>query len=182
MSNNRNIDDAVDKDSSNTLGDFVQEPSSISRIETSSLASSLERQRQRRLFIGNLSPRMTSALVEKLFQPYGSVEHVFLPNRMESCCSHSRKSLTNKRKFSGGGFYALVTMVTADEANAAIAGLHGRTLLSQRLVVQPAKYERTCKTNLSDDMMPPKAVKTISLREVHAKIQGLKEAIQEDWK
>lgn len=90
---------------------------------TSSLPTS------RRLFIGNLHPRVSKAHLEKLLQPYWSTS------------SSSSKIMDIRLCFHPNGQprgFAFCEFPTPHDAQAAIQALHGRTLLSRRLIVQEA--------------------------------------------
>ena len=77
-----------------------------------------------KLFVGNLSFDTTENDLQDAFAAYGSVtETNLMMDRM-----------TNRPR--GFGF---VTMSTADEAEAAIAGLHGRDMGGRALTVNVAK-------------------------------------------
>jgi RNA recognition motif-containing protein len=77
-----------------------------------------------KLFVGNLSFQTTENDLQDAFAAYGTVtETNLMMDRM-----------TNRPR----GF-AFVTMTTPEEAQAAIAGLHGRDLAGRALTVNVAK-------------------------------------------
>jgi RNA recognition motif-containing protein len=86
----------------------------------------------RRIFIGNLHPRVSKAHLEKLLQPYWS----------SSSSSSSTTTIMDIRLcFHPNGQprgFAFCEFPTSHDAQAAIHALHGRTLLSRTLIVQEA--------------------------------------------
>jgi cold-inducible RNA-binding protein len=77
-----------------------------------------------RIFVGNLAYTTTDAELRQVFEPYGEVQHVMI--LVERQTGRSR----------GFGF---VEMPDATQAQAAIAGLHGRLLGGRALVVSEAR-------------------------------------------
>jgi cold-inducible RNA-binding protein len=76
------------------------------------------------IFVGNLAFTATVDEVRQLFEPYGDVERVNLPEDRE----------TGRPR--GFGF---VEMPNATEARAAIAGLHGKDLGGRSLTINEAR-------------------------------------------
>ena len=77
-----------------------------------------------RIFVGNVDFTTTEAEISQLFEPYGAVERVQI--LMDRDTGRSR----------GFGF---VEMPNAPEAQAAIAGLNGRSLRGRTLTVNEAR-------------------------------------------
>ena len=77
-----------------------------------------------KLYIGNLSKQVNDAQLKELATPYGKI--------VSANVATERTSGASK----GFGF---VEFSTADEAKAAIAGLHGRDVNGQALVVNESK-------------------------------------------
>jgi RNA recognition motif-containing protein len=77
-----------------------------------------------KLYVGNLSKQVTDAQLKDLAAPYGKI--------VSSNVATERSSGASK----GFGF---VEFSTADEARAAIAGLHGRDVNGQALIVNESK-------------------------------------------
>jgi RNA recognition motif-containing protein len=77
-----------------------------------------------KLYIGNLSKQVNDAQLSELAAPYGKIV--------------SANVATERSSGASKGF-AFVEFSTADEANAAIAGLHGRDINGQALVVNESK-------------------------------------------
>jgi cold-inducible RNA-binding protein len=77
-----------------------------------------------KLYIGNLSKQVNDAQLNELAAPYGKIV--------------SANVATERMGGASKGF-AFVEFSTADEANAAIAGLHGRDINGQTLVVNESK-------------------------------------------
>jgi RNA recognition motif-containing protein len=78
----------------------------------------------KKLFVGNLSWSLTSEDLQQLFSEYGTVEEAFV--------------LTDKFSGRSKGF-GFVTMSSADEAQAAIDGLHEREVDGRQLAVNIAQ-------------------------------------------
>ncbi len=78
----------------------------------------------RKLFVGNLSWNITSEDLQQLFSEFGTVEEAFV--------------LTDKFSGRSKGF-GFVTMSTAEEAQAAIAGLHQREVDGRQIAVNIAQ-------------------------------------------
>jgi len=81
----------------------------------------------RKLFVGNLSWGITTEDLQQLFAEFGSVEEAFV--------------LTDKFSGRSKGF-GFVTMSTAEEAAAAIEGLHQREVDGRQLAVNVAQPPR----------------------------------------
>jgi RNA recognition motif-containing protein len=77
-----------------------------------------------KLFVGNLSFQTTENDLQDAFAAYGTV---------------SETNLVMDRMSNRPRGFAFVTMTTADEAQAAIAGLHGRDLGGRDLTVNVAR-------------------------------------------
>jgi RNA recognition motif-containing protein len=77
-----------------------------------------------KLYVGNLSKQVNDAQLSELAAPYGKI--------VSANVATERMSGASK----GFGF---VEFSTADEARAAIAGLHGREVNGQALVVNESK-------------------------------------------
>ena len=79
-----------------------------------------------RIFVGNLPWSTTAEALERLFEPYGLVDHAQLaPARV----SHH----------AGVGF---VEMPNPAEARAAIAGLQGTVLGAQQVTIREARHQQ----------------------------------------
>jgi cold-inducible RNA-binding protein len=81
----------------------------------------------KKLFIGNLSWGLTSEDLQQLFAEFGTVEEAFV--------------LTDKFSGRSKGF-GFVTMSTAEEAQAAIEGLHQREVDGRQIAVNVAQPPR----------------------------------------
>ncbi len=77
-----------------------------------------------KLFVGNLSFKLTEADLEELFAQSGKVVSVVIPTDRET---------GRKRGF------AFVQMETQAEAEAAVKNLNGQTVEGRQLVVNPSK-------------------------------------------
>jgi cold-inducible RNA-binding protein len=77
-----------------------------------------------KLYVGNLSKQVTDAQLKDLAAPYGKI--------VSSNVATERSSGASK----GFGF---VEFSTADEAKAAITGLHGKDVNGQALIVNESK-------------------------------------------
>jgi len=77
-----------------------------------------------KLYIGNLSKQVNDAQLNELAAPYGKIV--------------SANVATERMGGASKGF-GFVEYSTADEAKAAIAGLHGRDINGQTLVVNESK-------------------------------------------
>ena len=77
-----------------------------------------------KLYVGNLSKQVNDAQLNELAAPYGKIV--------------SANVATERMGGASKGF-AFVEFSTNDEANAAIAGLHGRDINGQTLVVNESK-------------------------------------------
>jgi cold-inducible RNA-binding protein len=77
-----------------------------------------------KLYVGNLSKQVNDAQLNELAAPYGKI--------VSSNVATERSSGASK----GFGF---IEFSTADEARAAIAGLHGRDVNGQALIVNESK-------------------------------------------
>ena len=77
-----------------------------------------------KLYVGNLSKQVTDAQLNDLAAPYGKI--------VSSNVATERSSGASK------GF-GVVEFSTADEARAAITGLHGRDVNGQALIVNESK-------------------------------------------
>jgi RNA recognition motif-containing protein len=77
-----------------------------------------------RIFTGNISSEVTEEDLRKAFEPFGTIESLTL----------MKDRATNTPK----GF-AFIEMPAKAEADAAIAGLHGKELKGKNLVVNEAR-------------------------------------------
>ena len=77
-----------------------------------------------KLYVGNLSKQVTDAQLSELAIPYGKIVSAIVATERSSGASK------------GFGF---VEFSTADEARAAITGLHGRDVNGQTLIVNESK-------------------------------------------
>jgi len=77
-----------------------------------------------RLYVGNLSPGMTSDQLQALFADYGTVNFAQVVADRDSGRSEE---------------FGFVEMATVEEAEAATAALNGRMLADRCLVVEPAR-------------------------------------------
>ena len=82
------------------------------------------------LFIGNLAKNVTADELRNAFSVYGEIKAVNI----------LKDKLTKQSR--GFGF---VQMPNADEANKAITGLHGKTIIGQTISVFQAKTREDCK-------------------------------------
>jgi RNA recognition motif-containing protein len=109
----------------------------------------------KRIYVGNLHPRVAKVHLEKLLQSYGTVVDIRL-------CYHTNG---HPRGFAFCEFSA------PQEADAAIQALHGRSLLSKLLVVQGAHPREAAhsQTQSSGGEM--------NKQQIHDKIERLKKAL-----
>ena len=109
----------------------------------------------KRIYVGNLHPRVVKVHLEKLLQSYGTVVDIRL-------CYHPNG---HPRGFAFCEFSA------PQEADAAIEALHGRSLLSKLLVVQGAHPREAVhsQTQSSGGEM--------NKQQIHDKIEKLKKAL-----
>lgn len=77
-----------------------------------------------RLYVGNLSKQITEAQLAELAEPYGTLV--------------STDVVTERKSGESKGF-GFLEFSNADEARAAITGLHGREVEGQALVVNEAR-------------------------------------------
>ena len=77
-----------------------------------------------RIFVGNLASTITEAALRHLFEPYGLVE---------------RAQIITARATGQPRGFAFVEMPNTPEAQAAIAGLKGRSLEGRLLIINEAR-------------------------------------------
>lgn len=171
-----------------------QQLTSRQQIATSSVSASTSK----RIFIGNLHPRVAKAHLEKLLLPYWSKTKSTTASSSSSSSNNTTKMMDIRLCFHPNGQprgYAFCEFQTAHDAQAAIHALHGRKLLSRTLVVQEAKMnasntttsdyysnarrgqQQQNGTTVTPSMMPRKEMKR---EDINNKIAKLKRALQEN--
>lgn len=110
----------------------------------------------KRIYVGNLHPRVAKVHLEKLLQSYGTVVDIRL-------CYHPNG---HPRGF------AFCEFSTPQEAEVAIQALHGRSLLSKLLVVQGAHPREA-----SVHPQTPSSGREMNKQQIHDKIEKLKKAL-----
>jgi len=121
------------------------------------------------LFVGGLHPRVADVHLQKLFQPYGTVQRVFQ-------CRHPGNDQPK-----GFGF---VDYESIESAQLAMERLNGRVLLGRTLRVRPATQKSEPLTSSSSGILTtaiPTDLRSVQKQKsnIEIRIEAVKRAIQE---